>query len=122
MLKIIYIKDPIIEHSTQITYINILTNIQLMFSITVKQIKTHNVKKAYYNLNNDIVINKHDAINTNDTYNITKSNNSLNDTDTNYYTKRNFNTSNIPNNITRHINNNYEHNVIKEVNKHNTYS
>ena len=35
MLKIVYIKDPVTEHSiTQITYINALTNIQLMRSIT----------------------------------------------------------------------------------------
>ena len=33
----IYIKDMIIEHSiTQITHINILTNIQLMCSITIR--------------------------------------------------------------------------------------
>ena len=32
--------------------------------------------------------------------------------------KKNFNTSNITNNITRHNHNNYEHNVIKHVHKH----
>ena len=36
MLKIIYIKDLITEYSlTHITYINILTNIQMMFLITI---------------------------------------------------------------------------------------
>ena len=39
-------------------------------------------------------------------------------TDINYYTERNFNTSNVTNNITRHNHNNYEHNVIKKVHKH----
>ena len=32
--------------------------------------------------------------------------------------KKNFNTSNITNNITRHNHNNYEHNVINKVHKH----
>ena len=37
MLKIIYTKDLIIEHSvTQITHIHILTNIQLMSLIAVR--------------------------------------------------------------------------------------
>ena len=36
-VEITYVKDLIIEHSiTQITYINIITNIQLMFSITIR--------------------------------------------------------------------------------------
>ena len=34
------------------------------------------------------------------------------------HTEKNFNTSNITNNITRHNHNNYEHNVIKKVHKH----
>ena len=37
--------------------------------------KAHNVKKTYFNLINDVVINKHNTINTNDTYNITKDSN-----------------------------------------------
>ena len=37
MLEIIYIRNQIAEHSTtQITYISILTNIQLMCSITIR--------------------------------------------------------------------------------------
>ena len=37
MLNIIYLKDLVIEHSiTQITYISILTNIQLMCLITIR--------------------------------------------------------------------------------------
>ena len=36
--------------------------------------KTHNVKKTYCNFYNDVFINKHNTINTNDTYNITKNN------------------------------------------------
>ena len=39
-------------------------------------------------------------------------------TDNDCYTKKNFNTSKITNNITRHNHNNYEHNVIKQVHKH----
>ena len=34
--------------------------------------KTHNVKKTYCNFINDVVINKHNTINTNDTYNVAK--------------------------------------------------
>ena len=49
---------------------------------------------------------------------ISKTNNLLNVTDNNYYTKKNINTSNTANNITRHNHNNYEHNVIKNVQKH----
>ena len=36
----------------------------------------------------------------------------------NYYTKKIEHTSNITNNFTKHNHNNYEHNVIKTVNKH----
>ena len=79
--------------------------------------KTHNVKKTYYNSNNDVFIHKHNTINTNDTYNVAKNSSLYNVTDNNYYTKNNFATSNITNNITRHNHNNYEHNVIKHVHK-----
>ena len=82
---------------------------------------THNVKKTYYDSNNGVFINKHNTINTNDTYNITNNNNLYNVTDKKYYTETNFNTSNITNNITRHNHNNYEHNVIKKVYKHITH-
>ena len=61
---------------------------------------------------------RNSTINTNDTYNINKTNYLLNITDNNYRNKQNFNTSNITNNITRHNHNNYEHNVIKKVHKH----
>ena len=82
----------------------------------------HNVKKTYHNSNNDVFfINKHNTINTNDTYNKTKNNSLYYVTDNNYYTKKNFNTSNITNNITRYNHNNYEHNVIKKVHKHITH-
>ena len=79
--------------------------------------ETHNVKKTYHN-SNDVFINKHNTINTNGTYNITRNNSLFNITDNNYYTKADFNTSTITNNITRHSQNNYEHNVIKKVHKH----
>ena len=41
-------------------------------------IKTHNVKKPYYNFANDVVVGKHDTIDTNDTYNVTKINKLVN--------------------------------------------
>ena len=53
----------------------------MMCLITVKVNKTHNVKKTYYNFTNDVVIDKHNTITTNDTYNIGKTNNSFNATD-----------------------------------------
>ena len=53
--------------------------------------KTHNVKKTYYNSQHDVFINKHNTINTNDTYNITKKNSLYNVTDNQYFTKKNFN-------------------------------
>ena len=59
-------------------------------------------------------INKHNTINTNDTNNITKKNSLYNVAGINYYTKKDFNTSNIANNITRHNHNNCEHNVNKK--------
>ena len=71
--------------------------------------------KTCYNFTNDVAVNKHNTINTNDTYNISKTNILLNITGNNYYTEKNFNTSNITNDITRHNHNNYEHNVIKMV-------
>ena len=55
---------------------------------------------------------------TNGAYNITKNNSLYSVFDSNYYTKEDFNTSTIANNITRHNHNNYEHNVIKKVHKH----
>ena len=39
-----------------------------------KMNKTHNVKKTYYNFTNDAAVNKHNTINTNDAYNVTKIN------------------------------------------------
>ena len=54
--------------------------------------KTHNVKKTYGNSDNDVFVNKHNTINTNGTYNITKNNSLYNVTGNNCYTKKNFNT------------------------------
>ena len=45
----------------------------------------HNVKKTYFNCTNDVVIKKHNTINTNDTYNIYITNNLLDTTDNNHY-------------------------------------
>ena len=77
---------------------------------------THNVKKTYYNFTNGVVINKHNTTNTNDSYNISKTNNLLNATGNQYFTIEH--KDNITNNITRHNHNNYEHNVIKRINQH----
>ena len=79
--------------------------------------ETHNVKKSYFHFTNDVVINKHNTININDTYNIAKKNKLYNATDNQYFT-RIHSTSNITNNITRHNHNNCEHNVIKKAKKH----
>ena len=49
--------------------------------------KTHNVKTTYYNVTNDVVVNKHNTINTNDTYNINKTNNLLNVTGNQHFAK-----------------------------------
>ena len=116
-MKIIYIKNKIAEHSiTQITYKHINQYSADVFN-SYKINKTHNVKKTYYNSDSDVFINKHNTINTNDTYNITKNNSLCNVTDKNYYTKKVNDTSKITNNITRHNHNNYDHNVIKKVHK-----
>ena len=52
--------------------------------------KTHNVKKTYYNHDNDAFIIKHNTINTNDTYYITKNIDFYNVADNNNYIKRDF--------------------------------
>ena len=49
--------------------------------------KTHNVKRTYHNLSNDVVINKHNTINTDDTYNVSKTDKLVNINDNNYFTK-----------------------------------
>ena len=79
---------------------------------------THNANKTYYNFTNGVVLNKHNTINTNDTYNVTKINKLANVNDNNYFTKKIEHKNNITNNTTRHNHNNYEHNVIKKVHKH----
>ena len=40
--------------------------------------KTLNVNSTHYKFTNDVVIKKHNTVNTNDTYNISKTNNLLN--------------------------------------------
>ena len=55
------------------------------------------------------LLNKHNTINTNGTYNTTKNNSLYDLTENSYYTKKDFNTSNITNNVTRHNHNNHEH-------------
>ena len=88
------------------------------FVNTYKINKHLNLKKTYYNINDNIVIHKNNTINTNDNRNVTKHNKLFNITDNSYHTKKINNTSNITNNITKHNHNNYEHNVIKKVTNH----
>ena len=52
------------------------------------------------------------------TCNITKNDTLFNTTDSQYFTKKMNNTSNVTNNITRRSHNNYENTFIKKVNKH----
>ena len=66
----------------------------------------------------DAVINKHNAIYTNENINVTKINKLDNFNCNNYLTEKIKHTSNIANNIARHHHNNYEHNVIQKVNQH----
>ena len=80
--------------------------------------KINNVKKSYFNFNDDITLNKTSTTYSNDTYNITKNNKLFNINDKNYYTKKINNTSNITNNITRHIHDNHEHIVTKKIHNH----
>ena len=65
-----------------------------------------------------LLFNKHHTIYTNDNINVTQMNKHVNFNDNNYFTKEIEHTSNITNHITRNAHNNYEHNVIKKVNKH----
>ena len=74
MLKIIDTKDLIIEHSiTNNIYKHINQYPTDVFN-NYKLNTTHNVKNTYYDCANDVVINKHNIINTNDTYEISKTN------------------------------------------------
>ena len=71
------------------------------------KIKRRNVKNAYYMFTNDVVINKHNTIDSNDAYNVTKMNKLVNFNDNTYSTKKIEHTNNITNNTTRHNHNNY---------------
>ena len=118
MVKIIYVRDLIVEHSiTQITYKHVNQYSADVFD-NYKINEAHDVKKAHYNFSNGVAINKHNTLSTNDTYNISKTNNTFNTTDNQYFTKKIEHKHNITNNITRHNHKNYEHNVIKKVHKH----
>ena len=50
--------------------------------------KTHNVKKTYYNFNDDITLTKTSNSYSNGTYNIAKNNNLFNIADNNYYIEK----------------------------------
>ena len=73
----------------------------------------NNVKITCYNFDDDIALNKTLNAYTNDTFNITENNKLFNTTDNHYFTKKIHNTSNTMNNITKHINNNYESDIIR---------
>ena len=90
----------------------------MLLIITIKKNKINNVKKTYYNCNDDITLNKTSNNYYNDTYNITKNDNTYNTTDNICFIKKKHNTSNSTNNITRYNHNIYEHYAIKKVNKH----
>ena len=76
-----------------------------------------NVKQAYYNFNGDITLNKASNQYSNGTYNIIKTNNTFDTTDSQYFSKK-IEHESITNNVTRHSRNNYEHNAINKVHKH----
>ena len=67
---------------------------------------------------NDVAISKHNTINTNDTYNISKISKFVNFNGDKCFTKKIEQTNKITNNTTTHNHNNYEHNVIKKVHTH----
>ena len=78
ILKITNKRNKIIEHSiTQITY-NHINNYSNDVTNNYKINKVHNLKKTYYNLNDDITPNKTSNSYSNDTYNVTKNNNLFN--------------------------------------------
>ena len=77
--------------------------------------KISNVNKPCYNFNDDTTLNKTSNSYSNDTYNITKTNSLFNITDNQYFTNKIHNTSNITNNITRHINTNHDNNIHKRL-------
>ena len=78
MLKTIYIKGLVIEHSiTPITYIT-NTHIQLMLLIIRKATKFQIYKEMCYKLIGDVVFNKRNAIHANDNINVTKINKFVN--------------------------------------------
>ena len=84
-----------------------------------KMNKTHIAKKTYYNYNIDVFINKHNTINTNDTYSITNNVDLYNVTGNNCYIKKSIILDTSPTILrTRPNHNNYEHNVIKQLHKH----
>ena len=97
---------------------NVYKNIKAFNTEVVNTYKINkhlNLKKTYYNINDNIVIHKNNTINTNDNRSVTKHNKLFNITDNHYVFKKINNTSNITNNITKHNHNNYDHNVIKKV-------
>ena len=55
--------------------------------ITTRYIK-HNVNKTCYNCTNDAAINKHNTINTNGTYNVSKTTKLVNSNDNIYFTQK----------------------------------
>ena len=73
MLKTVYIKGMITEHSiTQITYLRRINHYTTDVVNKYKINKVSNLKKTYYNCVDDVAIDKHNTIYTNDNINVTK--------------------------------------------------
>ena len=76
-----------------------------------------NLKQTYYSFIDDVVINTHNTIYTNDHRNVTKINELVNLNDSNYFTKNIEHTSSLTDTITMHNHYKYEHDVITHVHK-----
>ena len=93
--QIAYVENNLYKRSDNITFNNTNNIYKHMDQYstdvfnTYKINKLHNVKKTYYNVTNDVVINEHNNINTNDTYNVTKIKKKfVNFNDSMYFTKK----------------------------------
>ena len=115
MLKTIYIKCLIIEHSiTEITHLKSINQYTTDVVDNYKINKVSNLKKAYYMFIDGVVIDRHKTIYTHDSTIVTKINKLVNFNDNHCLAKKIEHTNKTTNNITRHNRNNDEHNVIKK--------
>ena len=91
-----------------------------MLLIVIKSTAS-NLNNIFNNFIDDVVINKLNTIYTNDSRNVIKINKLVKFNDSSHFTKKLEHTSSTFNNTTRQNHNNYEHNVIQEINKHITH-